>query len=268
MEPSWLLAVGVGLALVLVLAIVLRLRERRGVREHAKALAHARASATTAREAFDQLAYAISHDLRAPVRHVIGFTDLVLERHARALDPKTSQQLAQVGESARQMDAYLQTLLRYARSGAPPSVTAPVDLVGLLREHARATEMLLPERAPLVLGDPARLRELVGHLLTALDAHEAPGALMLEAHASGDQVTVRARDRARAFKPGEAERAFDVRFEPAADASPSDAHALPLARRIAHAHGGAMWCESEPGARVIAFCLPAAATSASGSSPR
>jgi signal transduction histidine kinase len=81
--------------------------------------------------------YSVSHDLRAPLRHVTGFAGL-LEEHAKGqLDEQSHKYLRTIAEAARKMGQLIDDLLAFSRMGRSPLVKQPLSLNNLVRRRAK-----------------------------------------------------------------------------------------------------------------------------------
>ncbi|MBL8325468.1 MAG: GHKL domain-containing protein [Rubrivivax sp.] len=201
----------------------------------------------------------LSHDLRAPVRVVEGFTRIVKEDYGALLDRVGNDHLDRVLGAAARMNLMIDALLTMARLSAQPLARQPVDLTQLAQyviedlrrgDPAREVDVEL-EPGLLVSGDPTLLRLVLENLIG--------NAWKYTARAENPRITVRAvqhEDR-RAFEVGDNGAGFDMRsadrlfglFQRLHSASDFPGHGVGLAsvRRIVQRHGGDIWAEGRPG---------------------
>lgn len=217
-----------------------------------------------AQEETASLVYAVSHDLRAPIRVVEGFTRIVKEDYGAQLDRVGNDHLDRVLAAGARMNQMIDAMLTMARLAAQPLTRQPVDLSQLagfvLEELARTAPErrveCIVEPGLRVRGDPTQLRLVLENLLgnawkysvrTAQPRIEF-GATKID----GRRVFV-VRDNGAGFDMRGAERLFGLfqRLHSAKDFAGTGV-GLASVRRIVQRHGGQVWAESEPG-RGAAF---------------
>lgn len=213
----------------------------------------------------------VSHDLRAPVRAVGGFSRILLEDHAEALPEQALNMLRRVGDSAARMDRMIDGLLGLARCGRDSmrvrhvTATEHGSMVDGLWSEIQTT---MPDRAirfergelPSVLGDPRFLETLWRNLLAnaAKYTSEAPLARVdVLFHDGWFQVA----DNGAGF---DQERVGDI-FRPfrrlhRADEFEGEGIGLALVQKIVERHGGTIEAQGEVGRGAsFRFTLPAPA---------
>ena len=212
----------------------------------------------------DSFSFTVSHDLRAPIRVVEGFTRIVKEDYGRLLDRVGNDHLDRVLGAAARMNLMIDALLTLARLSTQPLARQPVNLSQLaayviddLRRTAPEREIEISIEAGLsAQGDPTLLRLVLENLLGNAWKYSARSpraqiALRSVAHGSGRALVVR--DNGAGFDMRSAERLFGL-FQRLHSASEFPGHGVGLAsvRRIIRRHGGEIWAEAEPG-RGAAF---------------
>ena len=181
MRPHWYQrGLTRGLAVLALAAVALamhRFRVRRLARrqeELEQRVAERTAALATINRELEAFSYSASHDLRAPLRHMAGFSQLLIERHASSLDLEGRQLLERVEQGSRRMQALIDDMLSLARVGRTELRRQPVDLGELARTilselHERAPERRVEEVVAtglMVAGDSDLLRVAMGNLLT------------------------------------------------------------------------------------------------------
>jgi len=126
------------------------------------------------RAEMQQFTYTVSHDLRAPLRHITAFAQLVQEDAGPLLTPEVQGFLATLTDSARHMGVLLDGLLELSRIGSMPLHFVGVDPLPLIRDicaelsamhRPRTLEWRLPEQLPVVQADAGLLRLVLTHIL-------------------------------------------------------------------------------------------------------
>ena len=116
-------------------------------RKHAEeALARAREATETANRELEAFSYSVAHDLRAPLRGIDGFSQVLLEDYAEKLDAEGRRYLGRVRESAQHMAQLIESLLSLARVNQGDVRREPVDLSELARATAQRLRSAQPER--------------------------------------------------------------------------------------------------------------------------
>ncbi len=127
-------------------------------------------AANREREAF---AYSVSHDLRAPLRGIDGFSQLLLEQHSAALGSQGMDYLQRVRRGIQRMGNLIDDLLKLSRVTRTPLVRLPVDLSAMAQEVLADLQRQMPERKVTlrlqtgvsVSGDPGLMRIVMDNLL-------------------------------------------------------------------------------------------------------
>jgi signal transduction histidine kinase len=213
----------------------------------------------------------VSHELRTPLSGVLGFTKLLLTRD---FDSETRRHyLGIVDAQARRLSELLDDFLdvRRIEEGRFERARELVDVGTLLREEAQLysaqsrmhqLELELP-RAPLpVLGNPDRLRQVIGNLLSnAIKYSPQGGVVEVSAEANGDAVRMEVRDRGIGIPEHQQPQVFTKFFRGDAAASGITGTGLGLAvsRDIVESHGGRIGFTSAEGEGTTFFVeLPSA----------
>ena len=207
----------------------------------------------------EAFSYSVSHDLRAPVRHIDGFVKL-LEREQPPASDKAAHYLRTIASSSRRMATLIDDLLALSRTGRAPLEVRTVQLGQLVEEViidlrpdvARRKIQWQVAPLPAVRGDPSLLRVVLQNLLdnavkyTRLQprALVEVGTLRLD---EGD-TAIFVRDNGVGFDMRYVDRLFGV-FQRLhrADEFEGTGIGLATARRVIHRHGGRIWGEGEPG---------------------
>jgi signal transduction histidine kinase len=205
------------------------------------------------------LAYAVSHDLRAPIRVVEGFARIVKEDYGRVLDRVGLDHLERVLAAAARMNLMIDAVLGLARLGSQPLARQTVDLSQLagfviddLRRHApeRQVEVSI-EPGLSARGDPTLLRVVLENLLGNAWKYSA-GVTVARIEFSRDPGqgagTFRVRDNGAGFDMRFSDRLFGLfqRLHSSKDFAGTGV-GLASVRRVVQRHGGRIWAEAAPG---------------------
>jgi light-regulated signal transduction histidine kinase (bacteriophytochrome) len=208
-----------------------------------------------ARKELEGLSYSVSHDLRAPLRHIKGYAQILAEDCGAALAPECGQHLARIQEGAQKMGEMLEELLNLSRLGRQPLVREQLLLEqavrdaihGLERENSsRQVEWKIGE-LPALSCDPILMRQLFYHLLANALKFTRPRSHAVVEVGTEQQagLVFFVRDNGVGFDMQYADRLFNIfqRLHPQEDFEGYGA-GLALAQRIVHKHGGRIWAES------------------------
>ena len=228
------------------------------------------APATASEDDHASFGYIVSHDLRAPIRVVEGFTKIVKEDYGAVLDAVGHDHLDRVLGATARMNSMIDALLQLSRLSSQPIARVPVNLSqiagfvvdDLRRQHPEREVEVEIEPQLLASGDPTLLRMLVENLLGNAWKYTAntAGARIGLARRRGETTGFTVHDNGAGFDMRYADRLFGV-FQRLHSASefPGTGVGLASVRRIVRRHHGEVWAESEPerGARFH-FTLPLA----------
>ncbi len=222
-----------------------------------------------ANKELEAFSYSVSHDLRAPLRHIEGFVEILLATKAPTLDGESSQHLHTIADSARQMGRLIDDLLAFSRTARAELKRTRVDLGtlvgGVIQDLASETanrqiEWVIPP-LPEVNADPSLLRQvmlnLIGNALKYTRTREL-ARIEIGSQSNPEESIISVRDNGVGFDMRYAHKLFGV-FQRLHRASDFEGTGVGLAnvRRIIHRHGGRTWAEGDinKGA-VFFFSLP------------
>ena len=225
-----------------------------------------------ANEELEAFSYSVSHDLRAPIRHIDGFLGLLQKSAGAALGEKDRHYLAQIGDASKQMSRLIEDLLAFSRMGRAELRHAWVDLNRLLEQVVKELQpeigtrkiVWLRGRLGQVRADPAMLRLVLFNLLSNAIKYTRPrDPAEIEIGRSDDsaeEIVVFVRDNGVGFDMQYADKLFGVfqrlHFD---DEFEGTGVGLASVRRIIARHGGRTWAKAAPdqGATFF-FSLPKA----------
>jgi signal transduction histidine kinase len=228
----------------------------------------------------ESLSYAISHDLRAPIRHLEGFTSILLLDAADLSEP-TQHNVRRIQDAGTQLREMVNGLLTLSRASRAEVHGQRVDVAELARQiagtlniappsaggRAGAVEFVSPASLP-VTADPRLIQTVIRHLLENAwkFTGPTPGArveLGLQPAQDGRPAAYFVRDNGVGFETASAGRLFGV-FQRLhrPEEFPGLGIGLAMTKRIIAKHGGTVWATGTPDAgATIFFTLPGKSTS-------
>jgi signal transduction histidine kinase len=222
-----------------------------------------------ANKELEAFSYSISHDLRAPLRAIIGFAGMVQKDCLSLLPPKSQQHLQHVVGGAEQMNRLVDDLLKFSRFNRQPLAKQPVDMSRLVDEVLRklGTEASAGQAEvkvgdlPACQGDPMLLKQVVVNLLSnALKFTRGRETVLVEvgSREEAGETIYFVRDNGAGFDMKYAQKLFGVfqrmhrpeEFE-------GTGVGLSIVQRIVQRHGGRIWAEAAVGkGATFYFTLP------------
>jgi two-component system OmpR family sensor kinase len=218
-----------------------------------------------------------SHELRTPLTSIRGFAELYRQGAVRDADA-TARLMRRIEDEAARMGLLVDDLLLLARLDQQrPLERQRVDLLAVATDAVHDARVVAPERridlrlapgltAPVVVGDEARLRQVVGNLVTNALTHTPEDAAVTvalateEAHGAG-RVVLEVRDRGPGLAPGDAERVFERFYRADSSRTRSSGGSglgLSIVAALIAAHGGTVGVTSRVGSgTTFRVVLPA-----------
>src|SRR6266478_3184697 len=204
----------------------------------------------------EAFAYSVSHDLRAPLRHIGGFTELLLKDAEPVLDAKSRRHITRILQSANRMGSLVDDLLSFSRIGRVETQKATINLESLVRDVV--TEIAPDTQGrrivwrigalPICYGDPSLLRLVFTNLISnAVKFTRTRPQAEIEIdwlNHRPNEVVVFVKDNGIGFDINYKDKLFGV-FQRlhSKDAFEGTGIGLATVQRIVHRHGGRVWAE-------------------------
>jgi signal transduction histidine kinase len=218
----------------------------------------------------EAFAYSVSHDLRAPIRHISGFTELLQKSAASDLNDKSRRHVAMILESAKRMGNLIDDLLAFSRIGRKEANTTMVSLQQLVQEAQNEVAQDTGGRKinwkigklPACHGDRSMLRlalvNLVSNAVKFTRTRPQAEIEIASTNHNPDQIVVFIRDNGVGFNMKYVNKLFGV-FQRLHGPETFEGTGIGLAtvQRIVHRHGGKVWAEGlVDGGATFYFSLP------------
>jgi signal transduction histidine kinase len=210
----------------------------------------------TAVSELDAFSYSVSHDLRAPLRAIDGFSQILLKQHGPALSAEPRECLQLVRDNAVQMGHLVDDLLAFSRLGRTPLNKQPVATGSIIEQVLRDARQQAKERSvsvsvgetPALWGDPALLKQVFANLIqNAFKYTRTRAEAVVEIGSSeiGGERVFFVRDNGAGFDMQYADKLFGVfqRLHRAEDFEGTGV-GLAIVQRIIQRHGGRVWAEA------------------------
>lgn len=215
-------------------------------------------------------AHSVSHDLRAPLRAIQGFSKILLEDYSAELDEEARHFLEHIIHNTQLLTAQMDDLLRFSRAGKAPPSRTELEAAELVQQTIEDLRPELPENfrvtvrdLPKVFGDPTLLRQALSEIIcnaAKFTAMKPEPKLEIFARTDDHSVTLIFRDNGVGFSPAHSAKLFQV-FQKLHSLKeyPGNGIGLAIVKRIIEAHGGCVEARGGLNAGAeIAVSLPRA----------
>jgi signal transduction histidine kinase/FixJ family two-component response regulator len=208
----------------------------------------------------EAFSYSVSHDLRAPLRHLDGFVDILKSSLTDSqMNDQVQLSLRAISEAARRMSRLIEDLLSFSRTARVEMNSVPVNLaasVGKVCDELKADcngrQIAWDiQTLPTVDGDPEMLRLVFSNLIANAIKYTRPreqARIEVGLHDADTETVIYVRDNGVGFDPQYAHKLFGV-FQRLHSAKEFDGTGIGLAivRRIVMRHGGRVWADGSLG---------------------
>lgn len=221
------------------------------------------------KQELESFSYSVSHDLRAPLRHILGYVDILQTGVGEKLDETSRRHLQTIAQSATQMGMMIDALLELSRAGRAEMHARRISLAALVEDARRDLRDETNGREidwqigdlPEVHGDPVMLRRAIVNLLSnamKYTRNRLKAKIEIGAKNDGRETIFFVRDNGVGFDMNCTEMLFGAfqRFH-RPDEIEGLGIGLAIVRRIIHQHGGWTWAEGKvSGGATFYFSIP------------
>jgi PAS domain S-box-containing protein len=217
----------------------------------------------------EAFSYSVSHDLRAPLRAIYGFSQMLEEDYGKTIDAEGNRLLKVIQDNTKQMGQLIDDLLAFSRLGRQSPAYGPVDMGELAKA---VSEELQNENSgrklaftigalPPATGDRAMLRQVLVNLISnavKFTRNRETAQIEIGALPDGEETAYFVRDNGVGFEMQYASKIFGVfqRLHRQQDFEGTGV-GLAIVQRVVSRHGGKIWAESTPGeGATFFFTLP------------
>ncbi|OCX13942.1 ATP-binding protein [Pseudomonas graminis] len=218
----------------------------------------------------EAFSYSVSHDLRAPLRHIAGYAELLSDIEGSKLSDRGVRFLENISDSARFAGTLVDNLLSFSQMGRSAMRFSDVDLNAMVESirremlpdyEGRALEWKVLESLPVVIADAAFLHLAMRNLLSNAIKYtrkQDPAVIEVGSYEEDDRIVVYIRDNGVGFDMAYASKLFGV-FQRLHRMEEFEGTGIGLAsvRRIIERHDGTVWAHSQLGhGATFYFALP------------
>ena len=212
-----------------------------------------------ANKELESFSYTVSHDLRAPLRAIDGFSQMLLRDIGDKLDSESARKFGVISDNSKKMGHLIDDLLRLSRAGRTPvhferiSIKSGVEDVWkelMAGNPGRKMELVIGE-LPIAFGDRTLLRQVLSNLLSnavKFTKNKDEAHIEVSGSNSGDYNTYCIKDNGVGFDMRYYDKVFEI-FHRLHKESEYEGTGVGLAivKKIIERHGGKIWAESKPG---------------------
>lgn len=219
-------------------------------------LALYREALKNSRDDMQAFAYSVSHDLKAPLRAIEGFSKILLDDFATDLNPEAQRFLKHIVANTETLSTQIEDLLKYYRAGKNASARLPVNLDAVCREIVSTLPPEAGQRVkinatlPSVTGDAVQLREVLSQLISnalKFSKNARNPAVEISGAEEKEATRIMVRDFGVGFDPKHGGKLFQVFQKLHSGAEfPGNGIGLAIVKRLVLAHGGCVEADALP----------------------
>jgi len=216
----------------------------------------------------EAFSYSVSHDLRAPLRSINGYAQMIQEDHAHAFNNEAKRMLNVISKNAQKMGMLIDDLLAFSRMGRKEITRVPVEFNKLVEPIIAELKNSTPEKTKITVhslhntqGDPSLLSQVYMNLISnaiKYSAKKDAPEVEIGSIEKEDEIIYYVKDNGAGFDMQYAHKLFGVfqRLHSNEDFEGTGV-GLAIVQRIIVKHGGKVWAEAKPGeGAAFYFSLP------------
>ena len=216
----------------------------------------------------EAFSYSVSHDLRAPLRSINGYAQMIQDDHAQAFNEEAKRMLNVIRNNAKKMGTLIDDLLAFSRMGRKEISRVPVDFNKLVEPLIMELKNTTPDKTRITLhalhntqGDPSLIAQVYVNLISnalKYSAKKETPAIEIGSEEKDDEIVYYVKDNGAGFDMQYAHKLFGV-FQRLHSNEEFEGTGVGLAivQRIIVKHGGKVWAEGKPDeGAAFYFSLP------------
>ncbi len=210
-----------------------------------------------ANKELESFSYSVSHDLRAPLRHITGFVQILQKNISSLLDDKNQKYFSYIIESTKRMGMLIDDLLSFSRMAQSEMNLSKLNLNNIIKETILDLKDEINERnitwkisnMPEVLGDPSMLKQAYLNLISnavKYTSHIDEPVIEIGVEAKQNEYIFSIKDNGAGFDPKYIDKLFGV-FQRLHSSAEFEGTGIGLAnvKRIINRHGGRVWANGQ-----------------------
>lgn len=200
--------------------------------------------------------YSVSHDLRAPIRAINGYSKILLEDHVHKLDTDGEKVLQSIIYNSQKMGLLIDDLLAFSKLGRKPVTFAEIDMDSLVKlvqeellfEHGENAPVFTVGQLPSALGDKSLIKQVWINLVAnaiKYSSHTIGAHIQIGAYTKADMIVYYVKDNGAGFDMLYYDKLFGV-FQRLHSQEEFEGTGIGLAivQKIVHRHNGTVWADS------------------------
>ncbi len=216
----------------------------------------------------ERFSYSVSHDLKAPLRAIDGFSRMLLSKYGDSMAEDAQRHIKVIRESTQTMGNLIEDLLSFSRYSRRRMDVDVIDMKALAHNVWQGIRETCPQREiecdigelPPGRGDSALIRQVVFNLLSnaaKFTKDKNPAVIAFSGHRDGGEIVYAVRDNGVGFDMAYCDKLFSVFERLHSDEYEGTGVGLAIVQRIVHRHGGRVWAEGKEGeGAAFYFTLP------------